>query len=95
MVMMMLKFGYFLLCRCKLTGLIATACGDDAIRIFREDLLLSGNSHQPSFSLVACQPKAHLQEVNGLSWNPFVAGELASCSDDGEVKLWEVTYVGP
>lgn len=74
---------------CKLTGLIATACGDDALRVFQLDES-AGDSDQPSFCLVASYPKAHSQEVNGISWNPTVSGLLASCSDDGEIKLWNV-----
>lgn len=77
---------------CKLSGLIASACGDDAIRIFEEDKNSSCvDFHQPSFKLVCVVDKAHSQEVNTLSWNPAVEGLLASCSDDGEVKLWKVT----
>jgi len=78
---------YICLIRCRLTGLIASAGGDDCIRIFAEDQL-SGDADQLSFNAAA---KAETFEVNGLSWNPCVAGLLASCSDDGCVKLWNVT----
>jgi len=73
--------------RCQLTGLIASAGGDDCIQIFAEDKS-SGDEDQPSFKVAA---KADTFEVNGLRWNPCVAGLLASCSDDGSVKLWNVT----
>ncbi|XP_046426028.1 probable cytosolic iron-sulfur protein assembly protein Ciao1 isoform X1 [Neodiprion virginianus] len=71
---------------CKLTGLIATACGDDIIRIFREDT--DSNPNQPSFSMVCTTDDAHTQDVNSVQWNPVVPGQLASASDDGLVKIW-------
>ncbi|XP_069773873.1 probable cytosolic iron-sulfur protein assembly protein ciao1 [Narcine bancroftii] len=71
---------------CHLTGAIATACGDDAVRIFEED---SGSDpHQPTFSLTAYIPKAHTQDINCVAWNPKQAGLLASCSDDGDISIW-------
>ena len=72
--------------RCKTTGFIASAGGDDAIRIFAENVP-NGDSDQPSFNLLAT---ANTVEVNGLSWNPAVSGLLASCSDNGSVQLWRV-----
>ncbi|XP_055841483.1 probable cytosolic iron-sulfur protein assembly protein Ciao1 [Episyrphus balteatus] len=71
---------------CHQTGLIATACGDDSIRIFKEDEGSSKN--EPTFSLVTSVDKAHLQDVNCVKWNPSVAGQLLSCSDDGNIKIW-------
>ena len=73
--------------RCSLTGALATACGDDAIRVFEED---SGSDpQQPTFSLTAHLPQAHSQDVNCVAWNPKQRGLLASCSDDGEVAFWK------
>ena len=72
--------------RCRLTGLIASAGGDDCIQVFVEDKA-SGDEDQPSFIAAA---KADTFEVNGLDWNPCLAGLLASCSDDGSVRLWNV-----
>ena len=69
-------------------GLIATACGDDSIRIFKEDTS-AGDIHQPSFNMVTSVCKAHSEDVNSIAWNPKVEGQLASCSDDGSVKLWQ------
>lgn len=76
------------ICWCKLTGAIATACGDDAIRIFRESMENSSDS-EPLFELVASVSKAHGQDVNCVAWNMHQTGLLASCSDDGFVKLWQ------
>ncbi|XP_075063460.1 putative cytosolic iron-sulfur protein assembly protein CIAO1 [Mixophyes fleayi] len=70
-----------------LTGSIATACGDDAIRIFEEDT--SFDPMQPTFSLTAHMPQAHSQDVNCVTWHPKEPGLLASCSDDGEMAFWQ------
>lgn len=72
---------------CKLTGLIVTACGDDIVRIFSEDS--ESDKHQPSFSMVCSMENAHTQDINCAQWNPSKAKILASCSDDGLVKIWE------
>lgn len=70
-----------------LTGRLVTGCGDDCIRVFTEEHGADGN--QPSFSLTATARRAHEQDVNSVSWNPTVENLLASCSDDGTVKLWQ------
>ncbi|XP_058817894.1 probable cytosolic iron-sulfur protein assembly protein Ciao1 [Topomyia yanbarensis] len=71
---------------CKQSGLLATACGDDMIRVFRE--ADGSNSNEPTFELVASK-HAHSQDVNTVEWNPLVAGLLVTTSDDGDVKLWK------
>lgn len=74
---------------CPSTGYIATACGDDAIRIFGEaNVGDSVDLGSPCMDLLATQRSAHLQDVNSVAWNPVVPGLLASASDDGDVKLW-------
>ena len=75
--------------RCHLSGLLATACGDDSIRIFKEDPS-SSDPNQPSFELYESIASAHSEDVNSVCWNPKVEGLLASCSDDGKVNLWMV-----
>lgn len=72
--------------RCQLTGALATACGDDAVRVFKEDE--TANPDEPVFSLAAQVARAHNQDVNCVSWNPKEAGLLASCSDNGEIAIW-------
>ncbi|XP_013397775.1 probable cytosolic iron-sulfur protein assembly protein CIAO1 homolog [Lingula anatina] len=74
-------------CWCHQTGLVATACGDDAIRVFQEEP--NSDKHQPSFNLAVTVNKAHSQDVNSISWNPKIPALLASCSDDGDVKIWQ------
>ncbi|KAI4500892.1 hypothetical protein M0802_004103 [Mischocyttarus mexicanus] len=71
---------------CKITGLIVTACGDNMIRIFKEES--DSSIHEPNFSMVCSTNNAHTQDVNSVQWNPTIAGQLASASDDGSVKIW-------
>lgn len=69
-----------------LTDRIVTACGDDCIRVFKE---VNGSDYnQPSYSLTVTVTQAHDQDVNSVAWNPKKENLLASCSDDGTVKLW-------
>ncbi|XP_068629295.1 probable cytosolic iron-sulfur protein assembly protein Ciao1 isoform X1 [Battus philenor] len=72
---------------CNQTGLLATACGDDIIRIFKE--ADDSDSNSPTFELVSTQLNAHSQDVNCVAWNPLGNQELLSCSDDGEIKIWK------
>lgn len=71
---------------CKITGLLVTACGDDIIRIFKEDS--DSDPHQPTFTMVCSMDTAHTQDVNSVQWNPIIPGQFASASDDGLVKIW-------
>lgn len=75
---------------CHMTGMIATAGGDDAIRIFQEDETILDRRNQPSFLLVDTKHQAHTEDVNCVAWNPKDPGLLASCGDDGSIKLWRV-----
>ncbi|KAG7927224.1 hypothetical protein KL925_002595 [Ogataea polymorpha] len=36
----------------------------------------------------------HTENGYGLSWNPIVEGELATCSDDQTVAVWDITRSG-
>ncbi|XP_054711287.1 probable cytosolic iron-sulfur protein assembly protein CIAO1 homolog [Uloborus diversus] len=73
----------------KSNDLIATACGDNCIRIFKEDN--DSDPHAPTYSLVLTE-KAHTQDVNSIDWNPKIPNLLASCSDDYSVKIWEIDF---
>lgn len=77
---------HFSVLRCRLTGALVTACGDDAVRVFKEDETASPD--EPLFSVAAQMPKAHTQDVNCVAWNPKEAGLLASCSDGGDIAIW-------
>ncbi|XP_059921429.1 probable cytosolic iron-sulfur protein assembly protein ciao1 [Gadus macrocephalus] len=72
---------------CRLTGALVTACGDDGVRVFKEDS--TADPEQPVFSLAAHVSKAHSQDVNCVAWNPKEAGVLATCSDNGEIAIWK------
>ncbi|XP_015123248.1 probable cytosolic iron-sulfur protein assembly protein Ciao1 [Diachasma alloeum] len=71
---------------CKKTGLIATACGDNTIRIFREEN--DSDPNQPTFSMVSVAENAHSSDVNAVRWSPKNPGELASAGDDSKVQIW-------
>lgn len=75
-----------MLLRCRLTGALATACGDDGVRVFKEEA--ASDPEQPLFYVSAHVPKAHSQDVNCVAWNPKEKGLLATCSDDGEIAIW-------
>lgn len=73
---------------CPSSEFIATACGDNCIRVFYEEPESDPNA--PSYSLLTSKTNAHEQDVNSVAWNPKHSGLLASCSDDNMVKLWQV-----
>lgn len=72
---------------CRLTGALVTACGDDGVRVFKEEE--GSDPENPVFFMSAHVPKAHGQDVNCVAWNPTEAGTLATCSDDGEIAIWK------
>ncbi|XP_058128026.1 probable cytosolic iron-sulfur protein assembly protein Ciao1 [Anopheles ziemanni] len=71
---------------CKQTGLLATACADNLVRIFKE--AADSNPNEPTFELLATTA-GHTQDANKVVWNPVCPGMLLSASDDGEIKLWQ------
>ena len=78
---------------CHRSDLIVTACGDDAIRIFKS--IGDGEGGEAKFELATAVYNAHSQDVNSVSWNPAATEDgngalLASGSDDGEVKIWRL-----
>jgi cytosolic iron-sulfur protein assembly protein CIAO1 len=88
----------------KLNNIIATANGDNSISIFEYDESLERRDNEqgeksstPSSSSQideAClkflhnQKEAHSQDCNCVDWNPVEPSILASCSDDGTIKIW-------
>ncbi|XP_058715490.1 probable cytosolic iron-sulfur protein assembly protein CIAO1 [Poecile atricapillus] len=72
---------------CHLTGAVATACGDDAVRVFEEVSPVSPES-PVTFVLAAHVARAHAQDVNGVAWHPREPGLLATCGDDGDIAFW-------
>ncbi|XP_044753126.1 probable cytosolic iron-sulfur protein assembly protein Ciao1 [Coccinella septempunctata] len=68
------------------TGLIATASGDDGLRIFREETGLGTDKNV--YKLIAENRQAHSQDLNSVAWNPIDPSVLVTASDDGEIKVW-------
>lgn len=68
------------------TGFLATASGDNSLRLFSETA--DSDTNAPSFQLIVQEQNAHLEDVNSIDWNPKHADMLASASDDGTVKIW-------
>jgi WD40 repeat protein len=69
--------------------LLATAAGDDSICIFRESSEQVLNN-KVNFELLCRKEAAHGNDANCVDWNPEITGLLASCGDDGTIKLWMV-----
>jgi len=70
--------------------MIAVASGDDSITVFAEDESC-GDDISPSFDLVCRKLNAHDQDVNAVAWHPTDPSKLATCSDDGTIKLWNLS----
>ena len=80
------------------SGFLATACADNAIRIFQiEDLdhnIADTSLRKPNCSLICQIDQAHKPvEVNCIRWHPEDPTLLASAGDDGHIKLWR--FVAP
>jgi WD40 repeat protein len=43
----------------------------------------------PSYEMVTVVNDAHEGDVNCVAWNPKDSKILASCGDDGLIKIWE------
>ncbi|KAL0477984.1 CIAO1 [Acrasis kona] len=63
--------------------LIASACGDDCLRIFGR------NKQGEQFALLHKQDKAHETDLNCVAWNPVHTNLLATTSDDHNIKIWK------
>ncbi|PUZ68988.1 hypothetical protein GQ55_2G072600 [Panicum hallii var. hallii] len=68
--------------------IIASGAGDDAICLFAEEK--SSMVEGPSYKLILKKEKAHDMDINCVRWCPQDPRLLASASDDGTVKLWEL-----
>ena len=54
---------------------------------------MSDAINAPNFSCEINQSEAHSSDVNYVAWNPVERGLLASCGDDGDIKLWQLPSV--
>nr|CAB3456204.1 unnamed protein product [Digitaria exilis] len=68
--------------------IIASGAGDDAICLFAEEK--NSMVEGPSYKLILKKEKAHDMDINCVRWCPQDPRLLASASDDGTVKLWEL-----
>ncbi|PIA13918.1 WD40 repeat-like protein [Coemansia reversa NRRL 1564] len=65
-------------------GYLATGCGDNTLRIFK--VTADGSL---DVTLICTQENAHgLSDINCVEWNPMHPGWLATCGDDGAVRIW-------
>lgn len=71
----------------KSNGLIATASGDNHIRIIRETPGV--NELEKNRFELAHSIKVSDVDVNCVKWNPKKPNLLVSTSDDGQLRLWE------
>ncbi|CAG0914856.1 unnamed protein product [Notodromas monacha] len=73
----------------KVSGSIATACGDNCIRIFR---VVCGETDDQvlNLELLRKHTEAHNGDVNCVAWSPTDADILASVGDDGVIKIWRM-----
>eukprot|EP00347_Sterkiella_histriomuscorum_P020000 403339480 len=74
------------------TDFIATAGADNKIMVYEinRDSLSSSGTGSFEFNIVAQQAHAHSNDVNSVVFHPTNPYILASCSDDGKIKLWKV-----
>ncbi|KAI9122252.1 hypothetical protein K1719_006941 [Acacia pycnantha] len=70
-------------------GIVASGAADDCIRLFVEnnESLVDGG---PLYKLLLKKEKAHNMDINSVQWSPGEKRLLASASDDGTIKVWEL-----
>jgi len=69
----------------KTRDLIATACGDDGLRVFGRDK----SDNELPFNELAREVQAHETDINCVAWNPVQPDVLATAADDHTVKVWK------
>ncbi|CAO3651492.1 unnamed protein product [Cunninghamella echinulata] len=76
----------------KINGYIASASGDNSIRIFEKDKeVLDDNA--PTWNPISTIKDAHgVHDINGITWYPNETHSdwLASVGDDGIVRIWRL-----
>ncbi|KAM7255080.1 hypothetical protein ACFE04_020321 [Oxalis oulophora] len=68
--------------------IIASGAADDGIRLFVQNK--ESEIDGPSYSLLTKKDKAHDMDVNSVQWSPGETRLLASGSDDGTIKIWQL-----
>ncbi|KAJ8537662.1 hypothetical protein K7X08_014202 [Anisodus acutangulus] len=74
-------------------AIIASVGADDAIRLFIENK--DNEVDGFTFKLLLKKEKAHEMNINSVKWNAGDKRLLASASDDGTVKIWELVCPCP
>ena len=77
----------------KLNNLIATGSADNKIHIFKETSSNESGESTSSLALLHVEEEAHSQDCNCVDWHPTQANILASCSDDGVIKIWRFNQI--
>ncbi|XP_020114861.1 protein CIA1 [Ananas comosus] len=72
-------------------GVIASGAADDAMCLFVENQ--DHSVDEAPYILLLKKEKAHDMDVNSVRWSPKEPSLLASASDDGVIKLWELSQV--
>ena len=70
-------------------GLLVAGGGDNSIRLYGVQGDAS-ESNKSAWRQVGIQSSAHSDDVNCVAWHPTKHDVLASCADDGSVKIWKV-----
>ncbi|KAJ2606595.1 Cytosolic iron-sulfur protein assembly protein [Coemansia sp. RSA 1722] len=78
-------------------GYLATGCGDNTLRVFKVTAAAEGTDsgvQQPAgvaVELICERKDAHgLSDINCVRWNLAHPGWLATCGDDGIVRIWSL-----
>jgi WD40 repeat protein len=68
-------------------GLLAAGGGDNSVRCY------GAGGAEKTWREVGAAAKAHADDVNCVAWHPTNPNMLASCADDGSVKIWNVAVI--
>ena len=71
-------------------SLIATGAADNRICVFEIDKSDMENSESFAYNVIAKQNMAHSSDINCVQFCPSDHRLLASCADDGLIKLWRI-----
>ncbi|EGC40348.1 hypothetical protein DICPUDRAFT_74124 [Dictyostelium purpureum] len=69
-----------------LTNKICSGSADDSIVIYEEGT----GDNKDQYKVLLKKEGAHDSDVNCTKWNPKHENILASCGDDGTIKIWEL-----